>query len=60
MAETVRERFARRAKEAEAGVAAKHNSVQPFALLPDVMQRVIIDLLPSGRCVQRTFNLRAA
>ena len=41
-----------RVKEAQAGAAASaslHNAEQPFVLLPDVLQNIIIDLLPIGR-----------
>ena len=45
-------RDAERVEEAEAGVAAEaseHNAGQPIVLLPDVLQKKIIDLLPTGR-----------
>ena len=46
-------RGARRVVEAERWVATEveraHNEVQPFVLLPNVLQRKIIDLLPCGR-----------
>ena len=45
-------RDAERVEEAEAGVvaeASEHNAEQPFVLLPDVLQKMIIDLLPVGR-----------
>ena len=46
-------RDAERLKEAERWVATEaeraHNAGQPIVLLPDVLQRKIIDLLPSGR-----------
>ena len=50
--EAAASRDAKRVKMAEAGVAAEaseHNAGQPIVLLPDVLQRKIIDLLPVGR-----------
>ena len=44
---------AKRVKEAERWAATEaeraHNAEQPFVLLPDVLQKKIIDLLPIGR-----------
>ena len=44
---------AQRVREAERWVAIEaeraHNARQPFVLLPDVLQKKIINLLPSGR-----------
>ena len=51
-AEAVLARDAERVREAEAGVvaeASEHNAEQPIVLLPDVLQKKIIDLLPIGR-----------
>ena len=52
-AEAAFERDAERVKEAERWVATvaerAHNAEQPFVLLPDALQRQIIDLLPIGR-----------
>ena len=51
-AEAVVARDAERVREAEVWVAAEaseHNAEQPIVLLPDVLQRRIIDLLPIGR-----------
>ena len=51
-AESAASRDAERVAEAEAGVAAEaseHNAGQPIVLLPDVLQKKIIDLLPIGR-----------
>ena len=42
-------RDAKRVVKAEAGVSSAHNAEQPIVLLPDVLQKKIIDLLPSGR-----------
>ena len=53
-AEAVVSRDAKRVREAEIGVAAEaseHNAEQPIVLLPGVLQRKIIDLLPIGWCV---------
>ena len=39
----------RKAEVAVASEASEHNARQPFVLLPDVLQKQIIDLLPIGR-----------
>ena len=51
-AESAASRDAERVREAVTVVAAEvseHNAGQPIVLLPDVLQKKIIDLLPIGR-----------